>query len=93
MEENASSSARRWPKGAGLAKLVRKHDWAATPLGSIQSWPQSLRTIVDLALSSPVATIVLWGEDNTQIYNDRWARLMGAKHPPALGQPTQECFP
>ena len=30
-----------WPAGGGeMAARIRAHDWAATPLGSIASWPQ-----------------------------------------------------
>jgi hypothetical protein len=27
-----------------LGRLIRAFDWAATPLGPLQDWPQSLRT-------------------------------------------------
>ncbi|MBE7184973.1 MAG: PAS domain-containing protein [Methylobacterium mesophilicum] len=76
-----------------MARSIREFDWSETALGAIRSWPQSLRTAVDLTLGSPVATILLWGEDLIQIYNDHWRALMGSKHPTALGQPTHQCFP
>lgn len=37
--------------------------------------------------------IVLWGPSLVQIYNDGYAEIAGAKHPMALGQATQECWP
>ncbi|MDO5705273.1 MAG: PAS domain-containing protein [Paracoccus sp. (in: a-proteobacteria)] len=83
-----------WPLGDGeMTGMIRQHDWAATPLGPIPGWPLSLRLMVDLTLSSPVATILLWGPELIQIYNDPWRVIMGHKHPAALGQPTLECFP
>lgn len=83
-----------WPSGDGeMAQRIRAHDWAATPLGPIETWPFSLKLTVDLTLSSPVPTILLWGPVDMQIYNDRWRDVMSTKHPGALGQPTHECFP
>lgn len=71
-----------------MAQLIGAHDWAATPLGPLASWPQSLRTVVDLMLASPLAMAVLWGEGLTQLYNDRFAGLLAAAHPAALGGST-----
>lgn len=89
-----SSTAAAWPIGDGeMARRVRAFDWAMTPLGPIETWPTSLRTVVDLTLGSPVATILLWGPADTQIFNDHWRELMDGGHPAALGQPTHECFP
>ncbi len=83
-----------WPTGDGeMAAQIRAFDWSATPLGPIARWPQSLRTVVDLALGSPVATVLLWGPTLVQVYNDHWRLLMSRKHPAALGRPTHESFP
>ncbi|MGO4387658.1 PAS domain S-box protein [Microvirga sp. 2YAF29] len=76
-----------------MARRIRAHDWTATPLGPVEAWPQSLRTAIDILLSSGFPTIALWGEDLVQIYNDRYRDLMGFKHPAGLGQPTRECWP
>ena len=73
--------------------LVSAQDWSASAIGPFESWPQSLRTTVDLILGSPLAMIVLWGPDLVQIYNDAYAVIAGARHPRALGQPTHECWP
>jgi PAS domain S-box-containing protein len=90
----AENNAASWPFVDGeMAQCVRTHDWAATPLGPISQWPAELRTMVQLVLAHPFATIVLWGADLIQIYNDRYRQLMGAKHPAGLGQPTRECWP
>jgi len=36
-----------WLLGGGeMAKVIRAKDWSGTPLGPIESWPQSLRTSV-----------------------------------------------
>jgi hypothetical protein len=38
-----------WLVGGGeLGALIRAKDWAATPLGPIEDWPQSLRSAVSM---------------------------------------------
>lgn len=76
-----------------MALLVRTHDWAKTPLGPIDAWPQSLRTIVDLMLSSEATMSLVWGGRAIQLYNDAYARLIGPRHPGALGRSPFETFP
>jgi hypothetical protein len=53
-----------------MADRVRRHDWAATPLGESSSWPQSLKTAIRIMLSSRYAMWSLWGPDLTFFCND-----------------------
>ncbi len=75
-----------------MATLVRDHDWPATPLGPIGGWPQSLRTAVDLMLSSRQPVYIAWGAELTSLYNDAYIPILGAKHPAGLGQPFDELW-
>ncbi len=76
-----------------MANRVRENTWEATPLGPVETWPQSLKTVVDLLMSSGFAMVALWGRDLIQIYNDAYRDLIGAKHPGALGQAARACWP
>ena len=76
-----------------MAVRMRATDWAKTPLGPAEGWPQSLRTAVGIVLASAFPMIVLWGDDLVQLYNDGYRDLMGVKHPAGLGQPTRACWP
>ena len=40
----------------GLGQCICNHDWSATPLGPIGTWPQSLRTALSACLGSPLVT-------------------------------------
>jgi len=72
-----------------MAARMRALDWAATPLGPVAQWPQSLRTAVRILLTSRFAMWLGWGPELTFFYNDAYARMtLGKKHPWALGQPT-----
>ena len=82
-----------FPGTGELAQLCRSFDWAATPLGTVTSWPASLRTTASIVSGAAFPSIVLWGPDLTQIYNDAYARIMGEKHPWGLGKPTREVWP
>jgi signal transduction histidine kinase/response regulator of citrate/malate metabolism len=76
-----------------MAALMREKDWAATPLGPTDRWPQSLRTIVRVLLTSRFAMWMGWGPDLTFFYNDAYgAMTLGAKHPWALGRPAREVW-
>jgi PAS domain-containing protein len=79
--------------GGELSELVRTFDWAATPLGAISTWPQSLRTTVGLLLRSPVPIVLLWGEDGVMIYNDAYSGFAGGRHPRLLGSKVREGWP
>ncbi|WP_186775204.1 ATP-binding protein [Allorhodopirellula solitaria] len=67
-------------------------DWSKTPLGPIDSWPQSLRTTVSLCLSSNFPISLAWGKHHTQIYNDGYWPICGEKHPESMGQDFTECW-
>jgi signal transduction histidine kinase len=82
-----------WLVGGGeMARVIQAKDWSTTPLGPIAAWPQSLRTTVSLiqASSSPIS--LAWGPAHTQIYNDGYWPICGAKHPRAMGQDFRECW-
>src|SRR6266852_6259932 len=82
-----------WLIGGGeMGKLVRSMEWAKTPLGSIDSWPQSLRTTVSLCLASNFPISLAWGPKHVQIYNDGYWPICGGKHPHSVGQDFSECW-
>ncbi|WP_293235856.1 SpoIIE family protein phosphatase [Mycolicibacterium sp.] len=75
--------------GRDLAKV----DWAATPLGPPEQWPQSLRTAVSILLSSRFAMWMAWGPDLTFFCNAAYRRdTLGQKYPWALGRPASEVW-
>ncbi|MBV8086122.1 MAG: response regulator [Chloroflexi bacterium] len=78
--------------GGDMGARMRAYDWAATPVGAVEAWPQSLRTAVSMMLASGYPMLMTWGPQFVQFYNDAYAPVLGAKHPEALGQTTPECW-
>lgn len=76
-----------------MGPLVQAHDWSKTSLGPIHSWPKSLKTHVSTMLALPAPSIIFWGEDQVQIYNDGYSVIMGPRHPKHLGSTFKECWP
>ncbi|HSS03429.1 MAG TPA: ATP-binding protein [Kofleriaceae bacterium] len=82
-----------WLVGGGeMAKVIKAKDWSTTPLGPIARWPQSLRTTVSLVQASSSPISLAWGSAHTQIYNDGYWPICGAKHPHSMGQGFRECW-
>ena len=83
-----------WVRGGGaLGQLVGEFDWTKTPLGAIEKWPQSLKTVVRTLLTSRFAMWMSWGPELTFLYNDDYARMtLGKKHSWALGKPSSEVW-
>ncbi|WP_207461573.1 PAS domain S-box protein [Azospirillum sp. SYSU D00513] len=75
------------PAGGGAAALIAAQDWSASPLGPPEGWPQSLRAVVELVLSSRQAMFVAWGPDLAFVYNDAYAPIFGERRPAAMGLP------
>ena len=81
-----------WLAGGGeMAALIASLDWSHSPLGPIETWPQSLRTTVSLCLASNFPINIIWGDGHNQIYNEgyrvtsvarcirgRWARTIAS---------------
>jgi signal transduction histidine kinase len=78
--------------GGKMGEYVRSKDWSKTPLGPIEQWPQSLKTIVGLCLASNFPISIAWGPHRVQIYNDGYWPICGDKHPQAMGQDYKECW-
>ncbi|MBI0539514.1 PAS domain S-box protein [Roseomonas sp. KE2513] len=75
-----------------MAKLIRSHDWAVTPLGPSATWPQPLRTVVEVMLASPMLASLAIGPERVFLYNDEAARHYGDRHPDLLGRPLADAF-
>jgi PAS domain S-box-containing protein len=79
----------RMPPAGQVGRRIRDLDWAATPLGPLASWPQSLVTALDVALAAPWPMAVVWGNALVPLYNDAFAALLAGEHPTALGRPAR----
>ncbi len=75
-----------------VAGLIEGFDWSTTPLRARESWPSSLETALGLCLASPLPTVIWWGPQLIQLYNQPFARYLGERHPAALGQPARDCW-
>lgn len=79
--------------GGEMGALMRSVDWAATPIGAVQTWPQALRTVLGILLASEQPVFVFWGREMVQFYNDAYRPILGMKmHPAAMGQLARECW-
>lgn len=78
-----------------MGERTRNHNWNETSLGSPEQWPQSLRTTVSILLTSRFPMFLWWGDDLLQFYNDAYRPSLGTngKHPTALGQRGEDCWP
>src|SRR6476469_4175050 len=79
--------------GGECGRLIAERDWSQTPLGLLETWPQSLRTATMILLSSPVPIVMLWGEQGVMIYNDPYSQFAGGRHPALLGSNVREGWP
>ena len=62
-----------------MAARMAVKEWALTPLGLPSSWPQSLRAIVRVMLTSRYAMWMAWGPDLTFFCNDAYLPTLGVK--------------
>jgi PAS domain S-box-containing protein len=92
MQAQANAS---WPAGGGeMGGRIRAHDWKSTPIGPIETWPQSLKTAVGIMLTTRHPVFIFWGPELVCLYNDAYAASLGPeKHPFVLGRPAQEAWP
>ena len=82
----------KWLDGGGLmAERIRNRDWATTPLGPLEHWPDALKTSVALCLASRFPQAVLWGPQLLTLHNDAFAQILGQK-PLALGKPFSDVW-
>jgi PAS domain S-box-containing protein len=81
------------PQTPAMSTLVSAFDWSSTPLGPSSAWPDSLKAVVRIVLTSGFPMWMAWGPELTFLYNDAYARTtLGKKHPQALGQPAYEVW-
>ncbi len=78
--------------GGEMGERMRAHDWAATPIGTPESWPDALRTMISVVLNSALLGTVLWGPELRLFYNDAYAPALAERHPDALGRPLSEVW-
>jgi PAS domain S-box-containing protein len=81
--------------GGEMGELTRNFDWSKTSIGTPDHWPQSLQTTLSIILNSRFPMFLWWGENLIQFYNDAYRPSLGnnGKHPLALGQKGEDCWP
>src|SRR5882672_7729734 len=55
--------------GGETGALIRSLDWGRTLLGPAVEWPQSLRTAINICVSSRFPIAVYWGPQFVMLYN------------------------
>lgn len=82
------SSGRETPE-----TLLASMDWARTPFGSRDSWPEVLSVTTGLLMNASVPMMLLWGTDARAIYNAAFMAFAGDHHPALFGQPIDHVWP
>ncbi len=93
MAQHRQAADPLWGGGGEMGALMRAYDWANTPFGPVEQWPQSLRSALGICLSSRFPMAIYWGADCWLLYNDAWRPIVGDKHPWSLGRSAYEVWP
>ncbi|HWV69987.1 PAS domain S-box protein [Chitinophaga sp.] len=88
-----ATALNNFPSGGETGELIRSFNWAATPLGAADQWSQSLKTCIQILLSSTHPMLLCWGNESILIYNDACRELLGSRHPLSMGQPAVMVWP
>lgn len=80
--------------GGEAAELIASIDWSASDLGSIEWWPQSLRTTLSILLHAKFPMLLFWGAEHICFYNDEFRQSLGndGKHPKSMGRKGAEVW-
>ncbi|WP_433952010.1 PAS domain-containing protein [Brevundimonas diminuta] len=81
-----------FPGASEMARTMRAHDWASTPLGDPRAWPEGLKVPLRMLLTSRFEMWLGWGPELRFFYNDAYIPTLGIKHPAMLGKPFQEVW-
>src|SRR3954470_19424055 len=76
--------------GGEMGERIRLKDWNNTAVGNPRTWPQSLRTSINILLNSKFPMFVWWGKELVTFYNDSYIVIAGEKHPDLLGKSGKE---
>ncbi|WDR02805.1 PAS domain-containing protein [Devosia algicola] len=74
-------------------RLINDYDWASSPIGSIDQWPDSVKGVVRMLVTASAPMVVLLGSEGILIYNDAYAQFAGERHPEIFGMPAVEAWP
>ncbi len=89
----ASGETALFDPGTQLGRDYTAVEWAAGPLGPIDTWPGSLKNTVRLMISSRFSMWMAWGPQLVFFCNDAYRRdTLGAKYPWALGRPATDVW-
>jgi serine phosphatase RsbU (regulator of sigma subunit)/anti-sigma regulatory factor (Ser/Thr protein kinase) len=77
-----------------VGREAREVAWERTPLGPPETWPMSLRHVVEMCWSTRFPVMLVWGPELTLIYNDGYRDILGeVKHRAgALGAPAAQVW-
>ncbi|MCD6078543.1 MAG: hypothetical protein K0R89_2481 [Ramlibacter sp.] len=87
-----TSFFQHFPATGEMGERTREYPWHETALGSVDSWPASLRSTVAMLLECKLPMYLAWGPQLVQFYNDAYRSILGDKHPAALGASTPDSW-
>lgn len=73
------------PLDGEMSERIRSFDWASHPLGSPHTWPQSLKIVIRIMLTSRYAMWMGWGPEFYFFCNDAYLPTVGIKRDWVLG--------
>jgi len=77
----------------GCATLAAEYDWAQSDFGPQDLWDPAVEAVVRTLLETTAPMAYCHGEGYAMVYNDRFAALLGAKHPRSWGQRAAAVLP
>lgn len=81
-----------FPGTSEMAAVMRAHDWATSPLGPPDTWPDALKIPLRMLLTTRFEMWLGWGPDLLFFYNDAYIPTLGIKHPLMLAKPFREVW-
>lgn len=86
LSQGFSSAADVPPPAAGCATLAVEYDWSDSEFGPKNQWEPAVEAVVRTLLDASAPMAYCHGAGYAMVYNDRFADLLGVKHPRAWGQ-------